>query len=123
MHYVICALFGAMKPQLKKRKAFRPFSIRTAPAIHRHSLFYPVLPEKKKTTSEKRKGFRRFAGSVAYLSLAVPKACAVLRVIDCLLFLQENRLNAGSFEDFPAVTVRFDFSCEITLVPYRRNHE
>jgi len=35
-------------------------------------------------------------------SLSRSETRAGLRVVDCVLFLREHRLNAGSFKDFPA---------------------
>ena|SRR6266568_2508718 len=109
MCYVVCALFGATEPQLKKRKAFRPFSTRTAPAIHRLPLL-PRAAREKRLPPKNVKDSDALLGLSLIYSLAVPKACAVLRVIDCLLFLQENRFDAERFKDFPAVTMRFDFN-------------
>src|SRR6266480_4672429 len=38
-----------------------------------------------------------------------------LRIIDCLIFLQKDRLNAGRFKDFPAPPMRLDFeNCRLT---------
>jgi hypothetical protein len=49
------------------------------------------------------------SGRIQNANFARAEAGAVLRVIDCLIFLWEHRLNAGRFKRFPAPTVRFDF--------------
>jgi hypothetical protein len=41
------------------------------------------------------------AARIENANLTGAKACAILRVIDCLIFLQENRLDAGRFKNFP----------------------
>jgi hypothetical protein len=38
------------------------------------------------------------------------KARAVLRIVDCLIFLWEHRLDAGCLKDFPAPAMWFDFN-------------
>src|SRR6266446_8835209 len=41
------------------------------------------------------------AARIENANLTGAKACAILRVIDCLICLQENRLDAGRFKNFP----------------------
>ena len=43
------------------------------------------------------------------MNLARAKACELQRIVDCLIFLWERRLDAGSFKSFPAPTVPLYF--------------
>lgn len=49
--------------------------------------------------------------TVHSLSATFPvERCAILRIIDRLIFLREHRFDARSFKNFPTPTVRFDFN-------------
>jgi len=59
--------------------------------------------------TERNRAFN-FSGRIQNTNLTGAKARAVLRIIDCLIFLWEHRLNARRFKGFPAPPVRSDFN-------------
>jgi hypothetical protein len=56
----------------------------------------------------KRNRAFNFSGRIQNTNLTWAEAGAVLRVIDCLIFLWDYRLDARNFKSFPAPAVRFD---------------
>jgi hypothetical protein len=58
----------------------------------------------------KRNGAFKFAARIQNTDFAAAKARAGFRIVDGLTLLWKHRLNARSFKNFPAPSVRFYFN-------------
>jgi hypothetical protein len=97
----------------------RNFSTRLLLAVTLNSLPQKVKSRRQRTRARKiqtlnkkrREQISQFdiPPRIQDANLASSKRRAALRIMDCLIFLREYRLDAGRFKNFPSVTLRPDF--------------